>query len=89
MNESQFIQWLRGYIDGIENSLPQSKGAESISLSPALLTIKHNLGMVYKDPNTKYNIESRDTSGYKIYGDGIDGRTTNSSNTINKTILKG
>jgi hypothetical protein len=81
MNESQFIQWLKGYLDGLENNL--------IKLPSGLSTIKHNLGMVYKDPNTKYNIESRDTSGYKIYGDGIDGRTTNSSNVVNKTILKG
>jgi hypothetical protein len=83
MNESQFIQWLKGYLDGLENNL--------IKLPSGLSTIKHNLGMVYKDPNTKYNIESRDTSGYKIYGDGIEGRTTNSSNAsfTSKTILKG
>lgn len=89
MNESQFIQWLKGYLDGLENSLPQIEGAGSITLSSGLLTIKHNLGMVYKEPTTKYNIESRDTSGYKIYAGGIEGRTTNSSNVVNKTILKG
>lgn len=89
MNESQFIQWLKGYLDGLENSITQSKGSESIMLFPGLLTVKHKLGTVYKDPTTKYNIESRDTSGYRIYGDGIEGRTTNSSNVVNKTILKG
>jgi hypothetical protein len=85
MNESQFIQWLKGYLDGRKVSAGEN------ALSFELATIKHNLSMVYTDPNTKYNIESRDTSGYKIYGDGIEGRTTNSSNAsfTSKTILKG
>ena len=83
MNESQFIQWLKGYLDGRKVSSGEN------TLSFELTTIKHNLSMVYKDPTAKYNIESRDTSGYRIYGDGIEGRTTNSSNVVNKTILKG
>ena len=62
---------------------------EENTLSFELATIKHNLGTVYKEPTTKYNIESRDTGGYRIYADGIEGRTTNSSNVVNKTILKG
>ena len=85
MNESQFIQWLKGYLDGREVS------AEENTLSFELATIKHNLGTVYKEPTTKYNIESKDASGYRIYGDGIEGRTTNSSNAsfTSKSILKG
>lgn len=98
MNESQFIQWLKGYLDGLENSIPQSKGSESITLSPGLLTIKTKLSQVsskiidFNTPPTENPYKGPwPSKNYEIYCNGTGGNSTSVTYDFakEKTILKG
>ena len=100
MKPEEFILWLKGYLDGLENNLPQSKGLEATTLSPGLLTIKTKLSHVstktidfnpppYQNP---YKGPCPPKNPYEIY---CDGTTGGSSTTVTydfvreKNLIKG
>jgi hypothetical protein len=101
MKPEEFILWLNGYLDGLENNLPQGKELEVTTLSPGLVTIKQKLSQVGKkiidfNPPTptvnpyiyppKYPYET-----YCGTGTGTGNSTTVTYDFTNngKTILKG
>jgi hypothetical protein len=74
MKPEEFILWLKGYLDGLENNLPQGKGLEVITLSPGLLTIKQKLSQVgnkiidfNSPPPTKNPYIGPSKNPYEIY----------------------
>ena len=84
MKPEEFILWLKGYLDGLENNLPQSKGLEATTLSPGLLTIKTKLSHVstktidfnpppYQNP---YKGPFPPKNPYEIYCNGTGGNST-------------
>ena len=97
MRPEEFIQWLEGYLDGLENNLPQGKGLEVTTLSPGLVTIKQKLSQVGKKtidfnppPPTKNPYIGPSKNPYEIYCNGTGGSTTVTYDFAKeKTILKG
>ena len=99
MRPEEFIQWLEGYLDGLENNLPQGKGLEVTTLSPGLLTIKTKLSHVstktidFNPPKPFKNpYIGPSKNPYEIYCDGTAG---GSSTTVTydfvreKNLIKG
>ena len=99
MRPEEFIQWLEGYLDGLENNLPQGKGLEVTTLSPGLVTIKQKLSQVGKkiidfnplSPPTKNPYIGPSKNPYEIYCNGTGGNSTTVTYDFakEKTILKG
>ena len=99
MRPEEFIQWLEGYLDGLENNLPQGKGLEVTTLSPGLVTIKQKLSQVGKKiidfnppPPTKNPYIGPSKNPYEIH---CDGTTGGNSTTVTydfvreKNLIKG
>ncbi len=98
MRPEEFILWLKGYLDGLENNLPQGKGLEVTTLSPGLLTIKAKLSHVSTKiidfnplPPIKNPYIGPSKNPYEIYcGTGTGNSTTVTYDFAKgKTILKG
>jgi hypothetical protein len=98
MRPEEFIIWLNGYLDGLENNLPQGKGLEITTLSPGLLTIKAKLSHVSTKiinfnppPPTKNPYIGPSKNPYEIYCNGTGGNSTTVTYDFakEKTVLKG
>lgn len=86
MRPEEFIQWLEGYLDGLENNLPQSTGLELTTLSPGLLTIKMKL---YQIGKKHIDFNSYQPTKNPYIGTGANNTTVTYDFVKGKAILKG
>ena len=86
MTAEEFILWLRGYLDGLENNLPQGKGLEVTTLSPGILTIKIKLSQI-GEKHIDFNSYQPTKNPY--IGTGANNTTVTYDFVKGKAILKG